>query len=199
MLEPVPPGQQPIMMMTTACTGMTWKAKAKANAVKGMMPNWQRKPMKMPQGLLMWPHSLAASTVQPMENMTIASIMVRVVLIARLRIWLKLSGGTRQFGPEQTVARASHPRGTADVAMAVRQGPSHSSHFSTVQEGEGSNERTERAQLSLCLLPGKESKINQSSVFYGVSVQKPMHIKRMILKCHSWFDHSCNLYRSASH
>lgn len=193
MLEPVPPGQQPIMMMTTACTGMTWKAKAKANAVKGMMPNWQRKPMKMPQGLLMCPHSLAASTVQPMENMTIASIMVRVVLIARLRIWLKLSGGTRQFGPEQTVARGSHSRSTADVAMAVGQGVgSHSSH---VQEGEGSNGTTYPAPRLLCLLPGKESKINQSSVFYGVSVQKPVHIKRMILKCHSWFD----LYRSTSH
>lgn len=200
MLEPVPPGQQPIMMMTTACTGMTLKAKAKANAAKGMMPNWQRKPMKMPQGLLTWPHSLAASTVQPMENMTIASMMVRVVLIARLRIWLKLSGGTRQLGPEQTVARASHSGSTADVAMAVRRGVQcRSSRLATVQEGEGSNGRRCRAQRPLCLLPGKESKINQSSAFYGVSVQKPTHIKRMILKCHSLFDHSCSLYRSASH
>lgn len=60
-----------------------------------------------------------ASTVQPMENMTIASMMVSVVLIARLRTWLKLSGGTRQFGPEHTVARGSHLMGAANVAMAT--------------------------------------------------------------------------------
>lgn len=149
MLEPVPPGQQPIIMMTTACTGMTWKANAKANAAKGMMPNWQRNPMKMPQGLLMWPHSFMASTVQPMENMTIASIMVSVVLIARLRMWLKLSGGTRQSGPEHTVARESHWMSTADVAMAVRLGVrSRCCPCSTVQDAV--SEKMDRAHRVLC-------------------------------------------------
>lgn len=137
MLEPVPPGQQPIIMMTTAWTGMTWKAKDKANAVKGMMPNWQRNPTKMPQGFLMWPHSFMISTVQPMANMTIANIMVSVVLIATPRISLKLFGGTRQLLPEHTVATGSHPLGTANVAMAVR-GWVRSRCYPclTVQEGE---------------------------------------------------------------
>lgn len=117
MLEPVPPGQQPIMMMTIACTGSTRKASAKAKAVKGMMPNWQRKPMKMPQGLLMWPHSFLASTVHPMANMTIASIVVSTVLSTRLSVALKLLAGTRQFVPEQTVARESQPVGTVIIVM----------------------------------------------------------------------------------
>lgn len=117
MFEPVPPGQQPIMMMTIACTGSTWKAIAKAKAVKGMIPNWHRKPMKMPQGLLMWPHSLLASTVQPMENMTIASIMVSTMLNTVPRVSLKLLGGIRQSVPEQIVARPSQLKGTAVVVM----------------------------------------------------------------------------------
>lgn len=174
MLEPVPPGQQPIMMMTTACTGMTWKAKAKANAVKGMMPNWQRKPMKMPQGLLTCPHSLAASTVQPMENMTMASMMVRVVLMARLRTWLKLSGGTRQSGPEQTVASASHSRSTAEVAMAVRQGVgSRSGRFSTVQEGEGSNGTADQLSGLYVRCQGENQKLTNPPGFMGSVFRSP--------------------------
>lgn len=117
MLEPVPPGQQPIMMMTIACTGSTWKANDKAKAVKGMMPNWQRKPMKMPHGLLRWPNSFLASTVQPMANMTIASITVSTVLNTRLKIALKLLGGARQFVPEQTVERESQTAGIVVVAI----------------------------------------------------------------------------------
>lgn len=117
MLEPEPPGQQPIIMMTTACTGSTPKASDKTKAVKGMMPNWQRKPMMIPQGFLMWPHSLSASTVHPMENMTKASITVSTVLNTTLSISLKLLGGTRQFVPEQTVAAESQTRGTAVIAM----------------------------------------------------------------------------------
>lgn len=106
-----------MMMMTTACTGSTPKASDKAKAVKGMMPNWQRKPMTMPQGRLMWPHSFSASTVQPMENMTMASITVSTTLNAKLSMSLKLLGGTRQFVPEHNVERGSHPVGTAEGAM----------------------------------------------------------------------------------
>lgn len=112
MLEPVPPGQQPIMIMTTACTGSTPKASDRAKAVKGMIPNWHRKPMRMPQGFLMWPHSFLTSTVQPMENMTIASITVSTVLSTRPSVSLKLLGGTRQFGPEHTVERGEQAAGT---------------------------------------------------------------------------------------
>lgn len=118
MFEPDPPGQQPMMMMTTACTGCTWKAMAKAKAEKGMMPNWQRKPMKMPQGLLRWLHSFSASTVQPMANMTRASMTVSTVLNTRPSTALKLLGGMRQSVPEQTVARGSQPAGTAVVMVA---------------------------------------------------------------------------------
>lgn len=107
------------MMMTTACTGSTPKASDKAKAVKGMMPNWQRKPMTMPQGFLMWPNSLLASTVQPMENMTIASMMVSTVLNTRLSIALKSLGGARQFAPEQTVATESQVVGTTVVALKM--------------------------------------------------------------------------------
>lgn len=119
MLEPEPPGQQPIMMMTTACTGSTPNASDKAKAVKGIMPNWHRKPMTIPQGLLMWPHSLWESTVQPMENMTIASIMVSTVLNTKLSIALKSLAGTRQLEPEQTVAKESQAGGTMVVAFSV--------------------------------------------------------------------------------
>lgn len=119
MLEPEPPGQQPIMIMTTACTGSTLKARDKANAVNGMMPNWQRKPMAMPQGFLMWAHSFDNSTVQPIENMTIASIMVSTVLNTKLSVALKSLGGTRQLLPEQTVAAESHSTSRVVVAMDV--------------------------------------------------------------------------------
>lgn len=175
MLEPVPPGQQPIMMMTTACTGRTWKANAKANAVNGMMPNWHRNPMKMPQGLRMWPHSFVASTVQPMENMTMASMMVSVVLIARLRIWLKLSGGTRQFGPEQTVARGSHLMSTAEVAMATRQ---RVPLRCKGEGGEGVSGKMPRAQRALCSLrgrgwEGKNQKLTNRQCFMGSVFRSP--------------------------
>lgn len=122
MLEPVPPGQQPMMMMTIACTGSTWKTSAKAKAVKGMMPNWQRKPIMMPQGLLMCPHSFMASTVQPMANITRASMTVSTVLITWLSVALKLLGGTRQFAPEQTVVREPHSMGSAVVIMVDYKG-----------------------------------------------------------------------------
>lgn len=105
------------MMMTTACTGSTPKASDKAKAVKGMMPNWQRKPMMMPQGFLIWPHSFSASTVQPIENMTMASITVSTVLNTRPSIALKSPGGTRQFEPEQIVATVSQALGTAVIAL----------------------------------------------------------------------------------
>lgn len=103
-MELVPPGQQPMIKMTTACMGSTWKASEKANAVKGMMPNWQRKPMKIPHGRRMCAQSLWTSTVQPMANMTMASITVRTVLRTVLRIILKLLSGTRHDVPEHTVA-----------------------------------------------------------------------------------------------
>lgn len=119
MLEIEPPGQQPMMMMTTACTAWTPKASDKAKAVKGIMPNWQRKPMIMPHGFLMWPHSFAVSTMQPMENMTIASMMVRTVLITTPRMALKLLGGTRQSVPEQAVAALSQIAGSMVVGFSV--------------------------------------------------------------------------------
>lgn len=119
MLEFEPPGQQPMMMMTTACTAWTPKASDKAKAVKGIMPNWQRKPMIMPHGFLMWPHSFAASTLQPMANMTIASMMVSTVLITTPRMALKLLGGTRQSVPEQAVAALSQIAGSMVVGFSV--------------------------------------------------------------------------------
>ena len=117
MFELEPPGQQPIMMTAMACTGSTPKASDRAKAVKGMMPNWQMNPMMMPQGLLMWPHSLLASTVQPMANMTRASITVTDMLITKLRVELKLLGGTMQFAPEQTAAAGSQVERTMAVAL----------------------------------------------------------------------------------
>lgn len=92
------------MMMTTAWIGSTLKINESAKAVKGMMPNWHRKPMKMPQGLRMCNQSFLASTVQPIENMTKASMMVSVVLITTLRMSLNGSWGTRQDVPVQMVA-----------------------------------------------------------------------------------------------
>lgn len=108
-----------MIMMTTACTGSTPKASDKAKAVNGMMPNWQRKPMMMPQGFLMWPHSFSVSTVQPMENITKASITVSTVLNTRPSISLKLLGGMRQFLPEQTVAAVLQTGSTIVVVMDV--------------------------------------------------------------------------------
>lgn len=103
-LELVPPGQQPMIRMTTACTGSTWKASEKANAVKGMIPNWQRKPMKIPHGRRTCAQSLCTSTVQPMENITMASMTVSTILRTVLRIMLKSLSGTRHDVPEHTVA-----------------------------------------------------------------------------------------------
>lgn len=93
-----------MIKMTTACTGSTWKTRAKMNAVKGMMPNWQRKPMKIPHGRRMCAQSLRTSTVQPMANMTMANITVSTTLRTVLRIMLKLLSGTRHDVPEHTVA-----------------------------------------------------------------------------------------------
>lgn len=93
-----------MMMMTIAWIGSTLKIDESAKAVKGMMPNWHRKPMKMPQGLRMCTQSFLASTVQPIENMTKASMTVSVVLIATLRMSLNGSRGTRQDVPVQMVA-----------------------------------------------------------------------------------------------
>lgn len=119
MLELEPPGQQPMMMMTTACTAWTLKASDKAKAVKGIIPNWQRKPMIMPHGFLMWPHNFTAPTVQPMANMTMASKMVSTVLITTPRMALKLLGGTRQSVPEQAVAALSQIAGSMVVGFSV--------------------------------------------------------------------------------
>lgn len=49
-----------------------------------------------------------------------------------------------------------------------------------IREGEGVSGDNGARSLGFMLqrLGGKESKINQYSVFYGVSVQKPMHIKK---------------------
>lgn len=103
-LELVPPGQQPMIKMTTACIGSTLKASEKANAVKGMIPNWQRKPMKIPHGRRICAQSLCTSTVQPMENMTMANMAVSTELKTVLSNKLKSLSGTRQDVPEHTVA-----------------------------------------------------------------------------------------------
>ncbi|KAJ8388562.1 hypothetical protein AAFF_G00132760 [Aldrovandia affinis] len=115
------PGQQPMMRMATACTGSTSKASASAKAQNGMMPNWHRKPTKMPQGRRTCPHSLGASTVQPMENMTMASMTVSTALSTMLRISLKLLGGTRQEAPEHSVALGRQARRGATGADIVGQ------------------------------------------------------------------------------
>lgn len=79
------------------------KAADKAKAVKGMMPNWQRKPIAMPQGLFRCPQSFWTSTAHPMVNIIKASMKVSTMLNARLSFALK-SLGTRQLAPEQIVA-----------------------------------------------------------------------------------------------
>lgn len=105
-LELVPPGQQPIIKITTAWVGCTWKASERANAVKGIIPNWHRKPIKMPHGRQMCAQSLCTSTVHPMENMTMASMTVSTVLKTVLRMMLKSFSGTRHDVLEHTVALA---------------------------------------------------------------------------------------------
>uniref|UniRef100_A0A0E9U5L0 Uncharacterized protein n=1 Tax=Anguilla anguilla TaxID=7936 RepID=A0A0E9U5L0_ANGAN len=50
MLEIVPPGQHPIMSTASACTGLTAKARESRCAVRGMSPNWHRRPTRMAQG-----------------------------------------------------------------------------------------------------------------------------------------------------
>lgn len=106
MLEAVPPGQHPIMITATACIGSTSNASASTKPVRGIIPNWQRKPTRMPQGLLMCPKNFGSSTLQPMENITSASMIVRTVLKIRLRVLLESSAGSTQEVPWQTVAAA---------------------------------------------------------------------------------------------
>lgn len=104
--EAVPPGQHPMISTTTAWIGRMLKAKDSKKAVRGIIPNWQRKPTTIPQGLFMWPKKFLSSTLQPMENITRASIIVRTVLKTTLKVWLKLSSGNTQDVPSQTVAFA---------------------------------------------------------------------------------------------
>lgn len=108
-----------MIKMTTAWIGSTWKASERANAAKGMMPNWQRKPMKIPHGRRICAQSLCTSTVQPMENMTMASMTVSTMLRTVLRITLKLLSGTRQDVPEHTVALTLQVTGCADMMNPV--------------------------------------------------------------------------------
>lgn len=109
MLEAVPPGQQPMMSTTTAWIGMMPKANDSTNPVRGMIPNWQRKPMKMPHGRLMCPRNFLISTLHPMENMTKANRMVSTMLKTVLRMALKLLSGATHESPSQTVALAEQP------------------------------------------------------------------------------------------
>lgn len=108
-----------MIKMTTAWMGCTLKASERANAVKGMMPNWQRKPMKIPHGRQMCAQSLCMSTVQPMANMTIASMTVSTMLRTVLRIILKLLSGTRHDSPEHTVAMALQVARDVDMMNPV--------------------------------------------------------------------------------
>lgn len=105
--EVVPPGQHPMIITTTAWIGRMLKAKESKKAVRGIIPNWQRKPTNIPQGLLKWPKKFLISTLQPMENITIASRIVRIVLKTTLKVWLKFSSGNTQDVPSQIVAFAA--------------------------------------------------------------------------------------------
>lgn len=105
-LEAVPPGQHPMISTTTAWIGSTLKASDSKKAVRGIIPNWQRKPTKIPQGLFMWFQNFLISTLQPMENITKASMIVRTVLKVTLKERLKSSSGNTQDVPLQIVAFA---------------------------------------------------------------------------------------------
>ena len=115
MLEEVPPGQHPMMRTTTAWMGMISKATERMNPVRGMIPNWQRKPMQMPHGRFMCPRNFLSSTLHPMENITRANRTVRTTLRTALRTALKLLSGTRQDVPLQTVALAKQ---TIELSIA---------------------------------------------------------------------------------
>lgn len=104
--EAVPPGQHPMIITTTAWIGRTLKAKESKKAVRGIIPNWQRKPTNIPQGLFKCPKKFLSSTLQPMENITKASMIVRTVLKTTLKVWLKVSSGNTQDVPSQIVAFA---------------------------------------------------------------------------------------------
>ena len=106
MLEEVPPGQHPIMITTTAWTGRMSKATDRMNPVRGMIPNWQRKPIHMPHGRFTCPRNFLISTLHPMENITRARREVSTVLRTVLRMALKLLSGATQDEPLQTVALA---------------------------------------------------------------------------------------------
>lgn len=105
-LEAVPPGQHPMIITTTAWIGSTLKARDSKKAVRGIIPNWQRKPTKIPQGLFMWPQNFWSSTLQPMENITKASRIVRTVLKTTLKVSLKVFSDSTQDVPSQIVAFA---------------------------------------------------------------------------------------------
>lgn len=62
--------------------------------------------MHMPHGRFICPRNFFISTLQPMENITIASRMVKTVLRTTLRMALKLLTGTTQDEPLQIVAVA---------------------------------------------------------------------------------------------
>ena len=105
-LEAVPPGQHPMISTTTAWTGSTSKTRDSKKAVRGIIPNWQRKPTRIPQGLFMWYQNFLSSTLQPMENITKATMIVRTILKTKLKVALKLLSGNTQDVPSQIVAFA---------------------------------------------------------------------------------------------
>lgn len=63
----------------------------------------------MPHGRFMCSRNFLTSTLHPMENITIASKMVKTVLRITLKMLLKLLAGTTQDAPSQTVAVAKQP------------------------------------------------------------------------------------------
>lgn len=136
--------------------------------------------MKMPHGLLMWPHSFKASTVQPMENMIIASMMVSTVLSTTPRTALKLLGGTKQpsrSAPEQIVATASQPSGTAYVAIVVN----------AMGEEEDNQRRAEESFLRVHKIPQDDSSFSFSDIQEDVGDserKRPAHCS-LCPRCHS--------------
>lgn len=136
--------------------------------------------MKMPHGLLMWPHSFKASTVQPMENMIIASMMVSTVLSTKPRTALKSLSGTKQpsrSAPEQIVATASQPSGTAYVAIVIN----------TTGEEEDNQRRVEERFLRVQKIPQDDSSFSFSDIQEDVGDserKRPAHCS-LCPRCHS--------------
>ncbi len=67
----------------------------------------------------MWCKNFLISTLQPMENITKASMIVRTVLKTTLKVWLKSSSGNTQDVPLQIVAFSGQAVELSTAGQAV--------------------------------------------------------------------------------